>query len=99
MQFRDTLYGTVKNGTLVLSGYVASVAVESGELVIKDGIKGNVIERRFTRATCPISRLISTQSEGSISFAAVRWLNGISASIVHRNYDGTPLLVGVPHHI
>jgi hypothetical protein len=72
VQFTDALYGTVKNGVIVLSGYVASVTTEHGQLVIKDGIKGNVVERTYSRAHCPISRIISTQSEGYISFNAIR---------------------------
>jgi CRISPR-associated endonuclease Cas1 len=98
MQFGDTLYGAVKNGVLVLSGYIASVTTEHGSLVIKDGIKGNVAERTYSRAHCPISRIISTQTEGYISFSAVRWLHEIGASIAHLHYDGTPLLVSVPQH-
>src|SRR5215469_11252727 len=96
MQFGDTLFGTVKNGVLVLSGYVSNVTVEHGSLLIRDGIKGSVVARQFGRAYCPISRLISTQSEGYISFSAVRWLHAVGASVAHLNFDGTPLLVSVP---
>lgn len=96
MQFGDTLFGTVKNGVLVLAGYVSNVTVEHGSLLIRDGIKGSVVERQFGRACCPISRLISTQSEGYISFSAVRWLHAVGASIAHLNFDGTPLLVSAP---
>jgi hypothetical protein len=60
MRFDDALYGTAKNGVITLAGYVASVTVEHGSLLIKDGLKGNVVERRFSRAACPITRLIST---------------------------------------
>jgi CRISPR-associated endonuclease Cas1 len=98
MQFRDTLYGEVKNGVLVLSGYIANVTVEHEMLLVRDGIKGGIIERRFGRAHCPISRLISTQADGYISFDAIRWLHGTGASLAHLNYDGTPLVVSVPRH-
>jgi CRISPR-associated protein Cas1 len=98
MQFHDTLYGDVKNGVLVLSGYIANVTVEHEMLIVRDGIKGGVIERRFGRANCPISRLISTQADGYISFDAIRWLHGTGASLAHLNYDGTPLVVSVPRH-
>jgi CRISP-associated protein Cas1 len=98
MQFHDTVYGDVKNGVLVLSGYIANVTVEHEMLLVRDGIKGGVIERRFGRAHCPISRLISTQADGYISFDAIRWLHGTGASLAHLNYDGTPLVVSVPRH-
>jgi len=66
MQFRDTIYGEVKNRVLVLSGYIANVTVEHEMLLVRDGIKGGIIERRFGRAHCPISRLISTKADGYI---------------------------------
>lgn len=99
MEFFDGLYGTVKNGILVLSGYVAQVTVRNGTLHIRDGVGEAVTERSFSRAHCPIARLISTQSEGIISFNAIRWLHAIGASLVHLNYDGTPLVVSVPKRI
>ncbi len=74
------------------------MTVEHGSLVIKDGIKGNVVERTFGLARCPISRLISTP-EGFISFSAVRWLHGIGATVAHLNYDGAPLLVSAPQPV
>jgi CRISPR-associated protein Cas1 len=92
----DDLPISIKNGTLVLSGHVASVTTKRGRLVIKDGIRGNVIEREFPRANCPISRLISTQGDGLISFAAVRWLNAIGATFAHLAVDGTPLMLSMP---
>ena len=69
MQFSDTTFGTVKNGVLVLSGFATRVTVEMGALVVRDGIKGAEIERRFPRAGCPVSRLIAVQPEGIITFA------------------------------
>lgn len=98
MQFGDTLYGVVKNGVLVLLGYVARVTVSNGVLHIQDGVGTEVTERTFNRSHCPISRLISTQVEGIISFSAIRWLHSIGASIAHLNYDGTPIVVSVPLH-
>jgi CRISPR-associated endonuclease Cas1 len=74
------------------------MTVEHEILLVRDGIKGGIIERRFGRAHCPISRLISTQADGYISFDAIRWLHGTGASLAHLNYDGTPLVVSVPRH-
>jgi CRISPR-associated protein Cas1 len=96
MQWEDDLYGTIKNGVLTLNGFVSNVTVEHGSLLVRDGVKGAVVERKFSRASCPISRIISLGSEGYISFGAVRWLHDIGASVVHLNYDGTPLLATVP---
>jgi CRISPR-associated endonuclease Cas1 len=63
---------------------------------VRDGIKGNLVERLFSRAHCPVSRLISTQWAGYIAFTAIRWLHGVGASFVHLGYDGTPLQISVP---
>jgi hypothetical protein len=93
MQWSDNLYGTVKNGVLVIDGIVSSVRVDNEMLVIRDGIKGQIVEQRFNRAHCPISRLISIQGEGYITYGAIRWLHDIGASFVHLRYDGTPILV------
>src|SRR5438132_2201878 len=96
MQFADTTYGTVKNGVLVLSGYVTSVRMEMGCLVVKDGLRGTEIERRFPRASCPVSRLIAVRPEGGITFAALRWMHNAGITLVNLDYDGTPIAVTVP---
>jgi CRISPR-associated protein Cas1 len=91
MLFTDTLYGVVKNRVLVLDGFVMSVSVELGRLKIRDGIKGAVVERSFPRAGCPFNRLITTQTEGSVSLAALRWLADAEIAVACLSYDGTPL--------
>lgn len=98
MHFADTLYGEIKNGVIVLDGYISNVTVEREMLLRRDGLKGSVVEKSFGRAHCPVSRIISTQNSGYISFDAIRWLQGIGASFAHLNYDGTPLLVSAPYH-
>jgi len=96
MQFVDAIFGTVKNRTLVLSGYVSSVKVENEQLVVKDGLKDNVVERCFSRASCPFDRVITTQPEGSISLSALHWLSDVGVSVACLRYDGTPLMVSCP---
>ncbi len=96
MEFSDTNFGAVKNGVLVLSGFRIRVRVEAGALVVQDGIKGAEIERRFPRASCPVSRLIAVQPEGIITFAALRWLHNVGASFVQLDYDGTPIATSLP---
>jgi CRISPR-associated endonuclease Cas1 len=96
MQFSDTNFGTVRNGVLVLSGFVIRVTVNMGALVVRDGIKGADVERRFPRAGCPVSRLIAVQPEGIITFAALRWLHNVGSFFVHLDYDGTPIVTSLP---
>jgi CRISPR/Cas system-associated endonuclease Cas1 len=98
MQFGDNTFGEIRNGVLVLSGYAVAIRVEDETLRLRDGFRNAVTELSFDRAHCPISRLISIQGGGYITFDAVRWLHDIGAVIVHQNYDGTPLLVSAPRH-
>jgi CRISPR-associated protein Cas1 len=96
VQLTDTLYGAVRNGVLTLSGFYCRVSIEHGRLAVIDGLRGEFVETRFSRAYCPISRLIITSHEGMITAAAVRWLDGVGAVVVMLDYDGRPLLASVP---
>jgi CRISPR-associated protein Cas1 len=96
MQPTDTLYGVVKNGVLTLSGYVISIREDMGCLLVKDGIKGAEIERRFPRASCPISRLITIRPQGFISFSALRWMHNAGVTFVNLEYDGSPIAISLP---
>jgi len=89
--FTDTVFGTIKNRVLVLDGYVMSIRVERGQLIIRDGVGDNIVERRFSRANCPFDRLITTQTEGSITMSAMRWLSDAGVAVAGVAYDGTPI--------
>jgi CRISP-associated protein Cas1 len=91
----DTLFGVVKNGVLTLNGYVTRVTVETGSLCIIDGYKNNETKLTFPRSNCAISRIISLNDAGYISFAAARWLSETGVSLTHLNYDGSPILTTV----
>jgi CRISPR-associated endonuclease Cas1 len=67
--------------------------VQAGELVIRDGLKSKPVERRYPKTNCPIMRVICPQSEGMITFAAVRWLHSIRASVVCLDATGEPMLI------
>lgn len=92
----DTLFGVVRNGVLTLFGFVTSISVYAGQLKIRDDLKGAEVELTLSRAHCPVSRIISLRGEGMFSLAAVRWLSGAGISLVHLDYDGTPLLATFP---
>jgi CRISPR/Cas system-associated endonuclease Cas1 len=96
MQATDTLYGRVRNSVITLSGVFARVSVKHGHLVIADGRKGEFVETRFSRADCPISRLIVTTHDGVITAAALRWLDGVGAALIVLDYDGRPIAASVP---
>jgi CRISP-associated protein Cas1 len=110
MNSEDTLYGRIKNGVLTLSGNNASIRVDGGALVVSDGprpvapdylgppppIAERMVTHRLRRAGCPISRILVTRPDGFITFAAIKWLHGVGASLVQLDWDGTVLLATAP---
>jgi CRISPR-associated endonuclease Cas1 len=91
----DHLFGQVKNGVLVLGGVVSSITVKGMELYICDGYRNENVKLQFSRSACPISRIISVRDAGHFSYAAARWLHETGVTMVHLNYDGTPILTTV----
>jgi hypothetical protein len=89
----DALYGTIKNGVLTLGcGFGASIRVDRDQLIVRDG----GAELKFSRARCPVSRVVIVRSEGYMSVPAMRWLHEIGAAAVVLQHDGTPILSTVP---
>ena len=111
MNADDTLFGVVKNGILTISGNNPSIRVNGGCLVVSDGpvrvpankkgaelpIEQRMLTHRFRRADCPIKRIVVTRPDGFVTFAAIKWLHGIGASLVQLDWDGTVLLATAPH--
>src|SRR5437764_11914636 len=110
MNSNDTLYGRIKNGVLTISGNNPSIRVDGGSLIISDGpvsvpadhdgpalpMEQRMTTHRFRRADCPISRFVVTRPDGFITFAAIKWLHGVGASLVQLDWDGTVLLATAP---
>lgn len=55
-----------------------------------------MVTHRFRRAACPINRIVITRPDGFITFAAIKWLHGVAASLVQLDWDGTVLLATAP---
>lgn len=74
------------NDTLLVSGYDASLYVERGHLVIRDGFpnEGNARELRFPRGRCAIKRIVVRAPGGTIAIPAIDWCArmGIALSFV-----------------
>jgi len=92
----DISYGEVRNGVLTLSGNGFHISVDGGALRVKDGAYGEYREVRFRRADCGINRVVITRPDGTISFAAIKWLHGIGAGLIQLDWDGSVLLANVP---
>ena len=75
-------------GLLILSGYGIKVAVESGHLVVEDGVGSARRRGRFSRATAGLKRLVILGHSGIVSLEALRWLHDIGASFIQIDADG-----------
>ena len=76
----------------VVDGYGVSLNVERGHLLIRDGLGSHRRERRFSRATCPLRRVLILGHSGSISLDAVRWCANVGVHIAQLDNDGRVLL-------
>ena len=61
-------------GAIVADGSAVKVYVNSGHLVINDGIAGERRERKFSRIDKSISRLLILTPSGYITLDAITWL-------------------------
>jgi len=86
----------IKQGIVVLRGYELLVRVEHGRLLLKDGVAKSRRQRKFTKATSGIKRLVLLGHSGTISLESIRWLHDIGAAIVHIDADGNLLLASAP---
>jgi hypothetical protein len=110
MQHDDTLYGRVSKGVLTISGNTASIKVENGMLVVRDGPHGvpaelngpapPVEERmetlRLPRAGRPVTSIVVTRPDGFITFAAIEWLHQVGVSLVQLDWHGNVILAKAP---
>jgi CRISPR-associated protein Cas1 len=85
-------------GVVTLFGYGSSVRVERGHLVIEDGIGPDRRYVRFARVGHGLKRLVVMGSDGTISFAALRWLANQKASFLMLERDGAVLATTGPVH-
>jgi CRISPR-associated endonuclease Cas1 len=66
----------------VADGFGVRVAVDRGRLVVADGLGGHRRERRYSRATHGLSRLVVLASTGSVGLEALRWCAGTGVGVV-----------------
>jgi CRISPR-associated endonuclease Cas1 len=85
-----------QHGVVTLFGYGISAYVDRGHLVLEDGVGPNRRTARFARVRHGLRRLIVIGSNGSISFAALRWLADQKAAFVLLERDGSVLATTGP---
>lgn len=83
-------------GVCVVDGYACRVHVAKRHLHVIDGVGRNRRERRYTRATSNLKRLVVFGHSGSISFEALRWLSDVNAAFVQIDRDGRVLATSTP---
>ena len=72
----------------VAAGYGIRIRVERGRLEVSDGIGRDRRERRYSRATHRLSRLVVLDHTGYITLEATRWLADLSIPYLHLDSDG-----------
>ncbi len=79
-------------GVVVADGYGIKIHVRHGQLVIDDGFGNERRHRTLARATSRLRRLVLLGHTGYITLEAIRWLEGIGATLVQIEKDGRLLL-------
>lgn len=85
-----------KSGVLVLSGYGISVQVNTGHLLLHDGIADERRTIRLPRVNHGLRRLVMIGSDGFITLEALRWLADQGVAFVMLERDGKVLCVTGP---
>ncbi len=80
----------------VVDGYGVKITTISGALVVADGIGRHRRERRYSRATHGLSRLVVLGTSGSVSLDALAWCRRLGIGVLVLDADGTPVLASTP---
>jgi CRISPR-associated protein Cas1 len=83
-------------GTIVLDGYGIQARVQSGHLILEDGIAQDRRSATLPRVNHGLRRLVIIGSEGNISLAALRWLADQKISLTMLERDGSVLATTGP---
>jgi CRISPR-associated protein Cas1 len=85
-----------KSGVLVLNGYGIRVQVNSGHLLLHDGIADERRTIRLPRVNSGLKRLVLIGSDGFITLEALRWISDVGAAFVMLDRRGKVLAVTGP---
>jgi CRISPR-associated endonuclease Cas1 len=90
------LHAIRKSGVLVLNGYGIRVQVNTGHLLLHDGIADERRTIRLPRVNHGLKRLVMIGSDGFITLEALRWLADQGAAFVMLDRRGKVLVVTGP---
>jgi CRISPR-associated endonuclease Cas1 len=85
-----------RHGVITLFGYGIQVRVDSGHLILKDGIGADRRYARLPRVGHNLRRLVIIGADGMVSLAALRWLADQDAAFVMLERDGSVLATTGP---
>lgn len=84
----------VNPGIYILTG-VVNVRVNHGQLILKAGAFDNQAEISLTKGTSKLTRLVVIGNSGTVSLAALCWLNDIKAGFVQIGDDDSVIVSSV----
>lgn len=80
----------------VVDGYGVAIKVHRGHLVVEDGIGMHRRERRYTRGSRQLRRLVVLGHTGIITLDAIRWCHDVGITITQIDTDGRVLTASSP---
>jgi CRISPR-associated endonuclease Cas1 len=87
----------MNDSVLVVEGYAASLNVERGHLVVKDGFtKEDRREIHFPRGRCTVERIVIRAPGGTVSMESISWCASMGIAISFVASDSTLLNCLVP---
>jgi CRISPR-associated endonuclease Cas1 len=75
-------HDTPNPAVCVADGFGVRVGVDRGRLVVSDGLGTHRRERRYSRATHGLARLVVLSSAGTVGLDALRWCAGAGIGVV-----------------
>jgi CRISPR-associated protein Cas1 len=75
----------------VANGFGVKISVSRGRLVVHDGCGRDRRERRYTRATSKLARLVVLGHSGYVTLQAIRWLGDVGVPYLHLDANGRVL--------
>jgi CRISPR-associated endonuclease Cas1 len=75
-------HDTPSPAVCVADGFGVRVGVDRGRLFVADGLGTHRRERRYSRATHGLSRLVVLSSAGTVGLEALRWCAGAGVGVV-----------------
>ena len=85
-----------KHGVVTLYGYGIEVRVDSGHLILRDGIGAERREARLPPVGHGLRRVVVIGADGMVSLAALRWLADQDAGFLMLDRDGSVLMATGP---